>query len=195
MGILSQVKNKLTFKLNELTYDKDAEKVALEANLTEQKAALEAKAKEKPGTATPTEAKETLIVAIYNAYAEYVNGWQRRAAASRQFPQAFVNSFGYLALGAKKYDKELQANPTKELYERMINELTFVIKSTYVQGGYKGDLNLLATEIDRTKPTFPAPNSLLSKIRPPSKTAVQKFGASFFSTCNTFITTPLVPPW
>jgi hypothetical protein len=180
--IISQAKNKLTFKLNALTYDKDAEKVALQEKLTQQKAELETKASEKPGTATPADAKETLIVSIYNAYAEYVNEWQRRATASKQFPQAFINAFGFLTLGAKKYDKELQANPSKELFSRMIDELAAAIKSTYVQGGYKGDLNLLAIEIDKTKPSFPGSKSLLQKIHPPSKTAVQKFGASFFAT-------------
>ena len=42
------------------------------------------------------QAWEALIAAIYKVYGDYVLEWQRRAQASRQFPQAFVNNFGFL---------------------------------------------------------------------------------------------------
>jgi hypothetical protein len=156
-NVFNQATNKLTYKVNELTYDPNAEA-----------AALQRKAAVQPGSTATNESN-------FNAYKAQ---WGARATASGMIdPKYFKTYESILAIPAPP------ADANRETFDSATTSLAGAIKAWYVGAKYKGNLNELSFTIDATKPKYippPGVNVAVKPVKPP--TATQQFMKGFLGT-------------
>jgi hypothetical protein len=166
MKIAKQAANKVTYKVNELTYDPKAEADALQ-----QKAAV-------------PQSNATINDKNFNAFK---GQWGTRATVSGMIdPKYFGTYQSILNIPAPA------ANANQETYDAAVNALAMAIKAWYVGAKYKGNLNELSFTIDSTKPKYTPPSSSSSSsgikaavipVKPP--TATDQFLKGFLGTLMT----------
>lgn len=159
-NVFNQATNKLTYKVNELTYDPKAEAEALQRKAVP------------PSSASAT--NET----NFNTYKAQ---WGAQATTSNMIDPKFFKTYeSILAIPAPA------ANANQETFDAATASLALAIKTWYVGAKYKGNLSELSFTIDATKPKFISPSSSTSGVatvkptKPP--TATQQFTKGFLRT-------------
>lgn len=156
-NIFNQATNKLTYKVNELTYDPKAEAEALQRK------------------AAPPQGSTATNETNFNAYKA---NWGARATASGMIDPKFFKTYeSILAIPAPP------ADANQETFDSAVNSLAASIKAWYVGAKYKGNLNELSFTIDATKPKYIPPSGVKAAVKPSKPpTATEQFMKGFIGT-------------